>query len=619
MQKFFDVIQARSGDALANVTITVYNSAGNPATLYSDNGVTVKANPTTTNADGEYSFYAANGTYSLTISNPGYTTETRTGVLLYDAADGSAATLGYNQGSTGAVTTTVQKKLNQTVSVFDFMTAAQIADVQAGTASIDCLAAFVAAKNSFLTVFDNFAYSMGGTINVPPGKYYLSNTFIIDRNIKLIGAGAPFGNDGGSSQLVFANNCDGILAVDYRDSPNNKQGTGLVIQDLGIGLKTTGSTVGSGVSLKTTARLINLNIGGWGEHGIKIDASTGYSPASNANNWYISGCTTSSNKGNGLFVKGADANAGVCYSHNSLNNLGWGIYDASFLGNTYVGCHTDSNTMGAFKSDGAVAVNVFLGCYSESGQPASSVIPPSMIVGGTHAAGVGSAPFLYAGNGGLYSSPNFGSGNIRIGVNQSNNSDVGLTFLDTAGFANWTFQKTTGKWYYKWANSDASPNGFIFYDRSATIANGYPRSLSGNNGAVGISDYYFGTSMKVRALSAAAPTDGTFIQGDIFYNTSPTAGGFVGWVCTTSGTFGTLNSGATTGGITSGTNLLVVNSATGLTEGCFITIAGVSGIKTVQSISGLNITLTSNANATVSGAAVAFSTAVFKTFGAISA
>jgi hypothetical protein len=65
--------------------------------------------------------------------------------------------------------------------------------------------------------------------------------------------------------------------------------------------------------------------------------------------------------------------------------------------------------------------------------------------------------------------------------------------------------------------------------------------------------------------------------------------------------------------------LLVVNSATGLTEGCFITIAGVSGIKTVQSISGLNITLTSNANATVSGAAVAFSTAVFKTFGAISA
>jgi polygalacturonase len=120
MQKFFDVIQARTGDALANVTVTVYNSAGNAATLYSDNGVTVKANPTTTNADGEYSFYAANGTYSLTISNPGYTTETRTGILLYDAADGTSATLGYNEGAANAVTRTVQNKLQESISVKDF-------------------------------------------------------------------------------------------------------------------------------------------------------------------------------------------------------------------------------------------------------------------------------------------------------------------------------------------------------------------------------------------------------------------------------------------------------------------------------------------------------------------
>jgi len=125
--------------------------------------------------------------------------------------------------------------------------------------------------------------------------------------------------------------------------------------------------------------------------------------------------------------------------------------------------------------------------------------------------------------------------------------------------------------------------------------------------------------MQLRTQGAALPTTGTYMQGDIVYNTAPTAGGFVGWICTTSGTFGTLNSGATTGSITSGTYLLVVNNTTGLYEGNLITIAGVSGVKVVKLISGLNVTLTTNANATVSGAAIAFSPAVFKTWGAISA
>lgn len=37
----------------------------------------------------------------------------------------------------------------------------------------------------------------------------------------------------------------------------------------------------------------------------------------------------------------------------------------------------------------------------------------------------------------------------------------------------------------------------------------------------------------------ASPTSGTWSVGDIRWNTSPTAGGYVGWVCTASGTPGT--------------------------------------------------------------------------------
>lgn len=37
----------------------------------------------------------------------------------------------------------------------------------------------------------------------------------------------------------------------------------------------------------------------------------------------------------------------------------------------------------------------------------------------------------------------------------------------------------------------------------------------------------------------AAPTTGTWGRGDIVYDNTPTAGSFIGWVCTASGTPGT--------------------------------------------------------------------------------
>jgi len=93
MQRFFDVVQNRQGTALVGASITVYDGSGNLATLYSTNfsvtGIGPTSNPVFTNSDGEYAFYAANGTYSLVISYNNYTSETRVGVILFDPADGS--------------------------------------------------------------------------------------------------------------------------------------------------------------------------------------------------------------------------------------------------------------------------------------------------------------------------------------------------------------------------------------------------------------------------------------------------------------------------------------------------------------------------------------------------
>ena len=443
---------------------------------------------------------------------------------------------------TAKLSTTVQAKLQETVSVTDFMTAAQIADVQAGTASIDCLGAFNAAIASFSTVLDNIFYSMGGTITVPPGKYYLSDTLIIARNVKLIGAGSPGGNDEGITQLVFAQNKTGILCVDYRDSPTNKQGTYLVIQDIQLSPKTAGGTTGHGVWLKTTARLINVMATGWPENGINIVASTSLVPASNANLWYLSGCTTSANGGHGLYAQGADANAGNCYAHNSVSNGGWGIWDASFLGNTYVGCHTDSNVLGAYKSDNVNARNLFINCYSESGgQPASDISYPATVLFGLLGSGINStAPYMYTNISGIISQGQFSTGTMNLNVGLSNTNSTQQSFPDTGGSFSWTQSRVLGRVGYKWANLGA-PTFFNLYDQNATPTNGYARDLSTTQGAIGVSQYYFGESnqMKLRALGSAAPVSGNYLQGDIVWNLAPTSGGYIGGVCTVAGSPGT--------------------------------------------------------------------------------
>lgn len=68
----------------------------------------------------------------------------------------------------GAVGQTVHRKLQEQVSVFDFMTTAEIQDVQAGTNLIDVRAAV---NNAFTAIIANG----GGTLFFPKGTYYVSD------------------------------------------------------------------------------------------------------------------------------------------------------------------------------------------------------------------------------------------------------------------------------------------------------------------------------------------------------------------------------------------------------------------------------------------------------------
>lgn len=75
------VTRISTGNVLVVVpaaTVTVYLAGTSTlATIYSDNGVTPKANPFTADAQGRFNFYAANGFYDIQTSATGYSTETQ--------------------------------------------------------------------------------------------------------------------------------------------------------------------------------------------------------------------------------------------------------------------------------------------------------------------------------------------------------------------------------------------------------------------------------------------------------------------------------------------------------------------------------------------------------------
>lgn len=75
-----------NGQPAANVQVTVLNYPSLTApTIYSDNGVTPYAsNVLTTDPLGNFSFYAANGHYQLTVSGAGIQTATKSDIVLND-------------------------------------------------------------------------------------------------------------------------------------------------------------------------------------------------------------------------------------------------------------------------------------------------------------------------------------------------------------------------------------------------------------------------------------------------------------------------------------------------------------------------------------------------------
>tara|TARA_R110000782_G_scaffold62439_1_gene128330 strand:+ start:212 stop:2425 length:2214 start_codon:yes stop_codon:yes gene_type:complete len=116
-------------------------------------------------------------------------------------------------------------------------------------------------------------------------------------------------------------------------------------------------------------------------------------------------------------------------------------------------------------------------------------------------------------------------------------------------------------------------------------------------------------------IGAGTPDFGTYNAGDIVFDNTPSASGSIGTVCVVSGTQGTYSEGRTA--TTDGTTSVALSAASNvLRKGDYVTINSVDVRITSILLTAVIVSATIAAG---SGLAIAYDTATFKTFGAISA
>lgn len=478
-------------------------------------------------------------------------------LLRSDLADptGGGALVAFKQVGVGAALRTIAAKLREMpVSVLDFIPASEHAGIAARTSTYDCADAIRSAINS------------GDSVYFPAGTYRVGKTINIKKPVLLHGPAGTQETEGVTYPAVMMFD-DGIVGIfiHRRDTnasdtgvpvieANTTGGDGASIQRISIQRGNGSDPVADGTShgiwLKARALLSDIRVAGFAGNNIHIVASAANGDAllrGNANNFGLKMIRTINAGGDGLYVDGPDANAGYCEVVDASSNGGWGIYDSSFLGNTYVACHTASNTAGAYKSDGGNARNVFLGCYSEGGQPASELVTPAIALGGIHAAGFtagSNSPYLYGAAGDLVASRAVGSTMAGTSATVSafvggnpDNGDLLRLLHSAAATGIWRLRVRNNDIDFNYNNLGASipftitgPNTAFAFGRSAPVPHAFmARRL------------WIGTEGNARqhSTSNAAPASGEWARGDIVWRTNPTAGGNAGWICVTAGTPGT--------------------------------------------------------------------------------
>lgn len=533
-----------------------------PQTTYTDaGGGTPNANPVILDSRGEASVWLGSSPYKFKLTTSAdaeiWTVDNISSAASLSAlaASGGSALIGTITNGAGAVTRTVQSKLRDRICIFDFIPESEHAAIKNGTSAYDCHAALTAAlaANTYQSTSSSF-YTGCKEIFFPHGQYRFASTINLKQEVILTGEGGFVG-----TIFLFDADLDGIIVNNY-NTQGRGAGTGYagyrsIIQS--IRLASNGGTTGRGISLRARAHLKDLEVSSFPEEGIYAVATAGGSASTegNANLFVMQNVYSTNNGSHGFLFDGADANAGVCLMCSSESNTGHGFYDASFLGNTFIGCHADANGGRSYYSDDSNARSTFIGCYAEGGQTAARISSSSNVYGGLLADGVVSdGGFSVRGSVAdgflrIYPTGATDTPFVRLGGPSSSGYDPLVYFFNAKDF-------TAGQGFgyadefsgYTYANN---VRNLLCMTQNAAGTGALAGWMTGGRGSLQTNNLFVGPMFlgtqgntwgggeRMIQYGAAEPTTGTYAQGDIVFNNAPTSGGYVGWVCTAGGTPGT--------------------------------------------------------------------------------
>ena len=228
--------------------------------------------------------------------------------------------------------------------------------------------------------------SRGFTLLFEPIVYEFSGQIELVRGMSLVGSGGSFHSNG--TVFQFPQGVSGIVvrAELYGGAampPDS--GFGSVIERICVqGTRSAADqAIAHGVVMNNRAVMRDVYVDGFAGDGIHIDATLHEeSEVRSASGWLIQNCTVANCGQNGLFVKGADANAGCAIALDLRNNLGWGVRDESFLGNSYIACVAHNNRGGSYSAPNPIGSTAFLNCYAEGDQPRAQISRTHFTLGG---------------------------------------------------------------------------------------------------------------------------------------------------------------------------------------------------------------------------------------------
>ncbi len=127
----------------------------------------------------------------------------------------------------------------------------------------------------------------------------------------------------------------------------------------------------------------------------------------NANDWHVQNVEITNCGRHGVFSAGNNSSGGLGEHILGTGSLGgYTVYDRSFLGNTYLACHSEGATHSYYSQEG-VANCTFIGCYQEASDGPALLGSNTVVIGGVWGNGILGTPVLIA------SVPGSGTGVLR--------------------------------------------------------------------------------------------------------------------------------------------------------------------------------------------------------------